>query len=77
MLNPPVTSSVMKSGEKVWYFWVRSCGECGFTGHTLQCLGRYPVLYPSVLEYGTKCLRCPATVTGTAPFQLTTPIRLL
>lgn len=41
MLNPPVTSSVMKSGEKVWYFWVRSCGECGFTGHTLQCLGRY------------------------------------
>lgn len=27
MLNSPVTSSVMKSGEEVWYIWVRSCGE--------------------------------------------------
>lgn len=34
------------------------------------------VLYPSVLEYGTKRLHVPAGVTGTAPFQTTTLLRL-
>lgn len=75
MLNSPVTSSVMKSGQKVWYFWVRSCVLVS-QGIQSSVWAGILVLYPSVQEYGTKYLHFLATVTETAPFQLATPLRL-